>query len=180
MPICNGLSSVHHFQGSPQPSGVSALYWLHVFTQMSAFWNMINSASSNHSLWHWIDYRSSGRGRRREKRQREWWQGKVNLYLSSWEEREKAAERGEAADIRMRLIRHARDEEDITNAAHKYTPTYKQTVPLCKSILYILLSANQTPEKVPTAKQGICWCCCCCCCWGPARTNATAVTLPSP
>lgn len=63
--------------------------------------------------------------------------------------REEATEWEGAADISLRLIRQAWDEEGITNSAHKCTPTYKQTIPLYSTNQYLSLplSANQTPVQ---------------------------------
>lgn len=74
-----------------------------VYMQISHLGNNINSSSSDHSLWHQIDYQNSGRGR---------WRNTD----SEDDERQNMNQRGGegAADISIGAIRKACDEEDKT------------------------------------------------------------------
>lgn len=158
-------------QGSPQPSGASALYRLHVFVPMSHFGNMINSSSSNHSLWHRIDYWNSGRGRWRGKKTARMMRGRVG----KWIERRRGGRRQEhwegVADISARAIREAWDEEDKV-CAHTYKQFYLTLLYSPNRYSSFPLQTNQTSVHSlgkPGARP----------CQGPMRTSPHW-HLPSP
>lgn len=107
------------------------------FAQMTHFGNMINSSSSNHSLWRRIDYWNSGRGRRRQERQREWWDGKNELERGK--KREGAKEQRREREQRILWCRSdmggLRWGGHNKLSAHKHISTSKQTIPLYSAVL---------------------------------------------